>query len=106
VTVARLLADQGHVALAREILGAVLARTPDDAQATELFRRLRDRADGARRSEAPDEPLAPPVAADAGAIAAAFRRELGAARGSRARRLARLHALLARVARARRDPAR
>jgi len=106
VTAARLLADQGHVALAREVLGAVLARTPGDAQATELFRRLRDRADGAREADPAEEALAPPVSAEAGAIAAAFRRELGAPRGTRERKLERLRVLLAVVERTRRDAAR
>jgi hypothetical protein len=105
VTAARLLADQGHVESARQVLGAVLARSPGDVEAARLVTLLETRRDGASRSEPPEEVLAQPVPADPASIAATFRVAL--ARSARPRSgdaaAARLRAFLDRIRRNRRE---
>jgi hypothetical protein len=108
VTVARLLADQGHVARAREVLGAVLEAAPDDVRARDLIRALsalNARSDAVRPDEPAEQALAPPEAADPASLAAVFRSRLPGpwpARGPRATVL-RLRAMLDRVRDQRRE---
>ncbi len=109
VTVARLLADQGHVARAREVLLEVLERAPGDAQAEDLVRSLRGRSEGAPATEPADEALAAPVPGDPAAMAASFRARLDDARPSppvHDDTLRRLRALLDRVREARGESSR
>ena len=108
VTVARLLAEQGHVASAREVLAVVLERSPGDPEAANLVRLLEKRRDVMPRNEPAEEVLAPPEPGDPASIAASFRATLGGRPGQQSGSVApaRLRVLLDRIRENRHEPAR
>jgi hypothetical protein len=76
LTHARIRARQGDLAGARRVLGAILERWPDNADARALLDELRGRA-GSEAVPERDDALTLPEAAEAAALAERFRRSLG-----------------------------
>jgi len=97
LTHARIRAAQGDVRGARKILHAILRERPAEVEARELLAELAARPQ-VEREELRDVDPAAPVAAEAGRLAAPFRRALGREREAPgARRIRRLERWLERV---------
>lgn len=81
VTLARVMAAQGDLASAREVLRSILDAAPEDGAARSFLDEIAARVETVRGPETPEEPLADPVPGDPAALEA-LRQALGRARPS------------------------